>query len=111
MLEAKAASGTLTKAEAKTLKVIDKKVTKWEKKNARKATKGKAQNAGKSWVAALLLVIFLGVLGIHRFYLGYTWQGIVQLLTLGGFGIWALIDLIRIATQDLQPAEGEYYDI
>ena len=111
VLEAKAASGTLTKAEAKTLKVIDKKVTKWEKKNARKAAKGKAQNAGKSWVAALLLVIFLGVLGIHRFYLGYTWQGIVQLLTLGGFGIWALIDLIRIATQDLQPAEGEYYDI
>lgn len=62
----------------------------------------------KSQVTALLLVIFLGLLGVHRFYLGYTWQGVVQLLTLGGFGIWALIDLIRIITGDLQPKNGTY---
>lgn len=62
----------------------------------------------KSQVTALLLVIFLGWLGVHRFYLGYTWQGVVQLLTLGGFGIWALIDLIRIITGDLQPKNGPY---
>ncbi|MDI6833142.1 MAG: NINE protein [Bacteroidales bacterium] len=66
--------------------------------------------AGKSWLAALLLCIFLGALGIHRFYLGYTWQGIVQLFTAGGFGIWALIDLIRIITRDLQPKNGSYTD-
>lgn len=64
--------------------------------------------SGKSQVAALLLVLFLGGLGIHRFYLGYTWQGVVQLLTLGGLGIWALIDLIRIITGDLQPKNGSY---
>jgi len=58
----------------------------------------------------LLLCIFLGALGIHRFYLGYTWQGIVQLLTGGGLGIWALIDLIRIITRDLQPKNGRYTD-
>ncbi|WP_461486534.1 TM2 domain-containing protein, partial [Pedobacter sp.] len=57
---------------------------------------------------ALLLVILVGGLGIHRFYLGYTWQGVVQLLTLGGCGIWALIDLIRIITGDLQPKDGSY---
>jgi hypothetical protein len=62
----------------------------------------------KSQVVALILCIFLGGLGIHRFYLGYTWQGIVQLLTAGGCGIWALIDLIRIITGDLQPKDGSY---
>lgn len=63
---------------------------------------------GKSQLIALLLVILVGALGIHRFYLGYTWQGVVQLLTLGGCGIWALIDLIRIITGDLQPKDGSY---
>jgi TM2 domain-containing membrane protein YozV len=63
---------------------------------------------GKSQVIALILCICLGGLGIHRFYLGYTWQGIVQLLTGGGCGIWAIIDLIRIITGDLKPKDGEY---
>jgi TM2 domain-containing membrane protein YozV len=65
-------------------------------------------DSGKSQVTALILVALIGGLGIHRFYLGYTWQGIVQLLTLGGCGIWALIDLIRIITGDLQPKNGSY---
>lgn len=63
---------------------------------------------GKSQVIALILVALLGGLGIHRFYLGYTWQGVVQLLTLGGCGVWALIDLVRIITGDLQPKDGTY---
>jgi TM2 domain-containing membrane protein YozV len=67
-----------------------------------------AAGSGKSQVIALILVLLVGGLGIHRFYLGYTWQGIVQLLTLGGCGIWALIDLIRIITGDLKPKDGEY---
>ena len=62
----------------------------------------------KSQLTALLLCIFLGGLGIHRFYLGYTWQGVVQLLTGGGCGIWALIDLVRIIIGDLKPKGGEY---
>lgn len=64
--------------------------------------------AGKSQLIALLLAGFVGALGIHRFYLGYTWQGVVQLLTLGACGIWSLIDLIRIITGDLQPKNGSY---
>ena len=62
----------------------------------------------KSQLIALILVALVGGLGIHRFYLGYTWQGIVQLLTLGGCGIWSLIDLIRIITGSLQPKDGSY---
>lgn len=67
-----------------------------------------AAGGGKSQLVALILVIFVGGLGIHRFYLGYTSIGIIQLLTLGGCGIWALIDLVRIATGDLKPKDGDY---
>ena len=65
-------------------------------------------SSGKSQVTALILALLIGGLGIHRFYLGYTWQGIVQLLTFGGCGIWSLIDLIRIITGDLKPKVGSY---
>jgi len=109
-LQSKASQSELNKAEARVLKIVDKKVGKWEARNAKRMAKGKKPVAGKSWMTALLLVIFVGVLGIHRFYLGYTWQGVVQLLTLGGFGIWSLIDLIRIITRDLQPNGGSYID-
>lgn len=64
--------------------------------------------SGKSQLTALLLAIFVGSIGIHRFYLGYTWQGVVQLLTFGACGIWSLIDLIRIITGDLKPKNGGY---
>ncbi|MBL0083830.1 MAG: TM2 domain-containing protein [Saprospiraceae bacterium] len=67
-----------------------------------------AAGGGKSQLIALILVILVGGLGIHRFYLGYTTIGIIQLLTAGGCGIWALIDLIRIITGDLKPKDGEY---
>jgi TM2 domain-containing membrane protein YozV len=67
-----------------------------------------AAKGGKSQVIALILCLAVGGIGIHRFYLGYTWQGIVQLLTLGGCGVWSLIDLIRIITGDLQPKDGKY---
>jgi TM2 domain-containing membrane protein YozV len=63
---------------------------------------------GKSQVIALVLCALVGGVGIHRFYLGYTWQGVVQLLTAGGCGVWTLIDLIRIITGDLQPKNGGY---
>jgi TM2 domain-containing membrane protein YozV len=67
-----------------------------------------AAAGNKSQIIALVLVLLVGGIGIHRFYLGYMWQGVVQLLTLGGCGVWALIDLVRIITGDLQPKDGKY---
>lgn len=52
----------------------------------------------KSKMTALFLCIFLGGLGIHRFYVGKIGTGILYLLTLGLFGIGWFIDLILIAT-------------
>lgn len=64
---------------------------------------------GKSQIVAAILAFVVGVLGVHRFYLGYTGIGIAQLLTLGGCGIWSLIDLIRIIIGDLKPKDGSDY--
>lgn len=57
---------------------------------------------------ALILAAVLGTLGVHRFYLGYYWQGAVQLVTAGGLGVWWIIDVIRIATGDLKPKGRDY---
>jgi hypothetical protein len=61
---------------------------------------------GKDWLTVLLLSIFLGSLGVDRFYLGYTGLGILKLLTLGGCGIWSLIDIIMIATNKMKDSNG-----
>ena len=60
----------------------------------------------KEFLTALLLSIFLGGLGVDRFYLGYTGLGVAKLLTLGGCGIWSIIDIIMIATGKLGDSEG-----
>lgn len=61
---------------------------------------------GKEWLTTLLLAIFLGNLGVDRFYTGHTGLGIVKLLTLGGCGIWAVIDIIMIATGSYKDSNG-----
>jgi hypothetical protein len=60
----------------------------------------------KDWLAALLLSIFLGQIGVDRFYLGYIGLGVLKLLTAGGCGIWWLVDVILIATDGLKDAKG-----
>ena len=60
----------------------------------------------KDWLTALLLSLFLGTIGVDRFYLGYTGLGVLKLLTCGGFGIWALIDILMIATNKTTAKDG-----
>src|SRR5699024_5957601 len=55
-----------------------------------------AQQPPKDFVVAWLLALFLGVLGVDRFYRGFIGLGILKLLTCGGAGVWALIDLLII---------------
>lgn len=73
------------------------------------ATGGAGQSAEmstKGFVPALLLALFLGVLGIHRFYVGKIGTGILMLLTLGGLGIWQIIDIILIAVGSFTDKNG-----
>jgi TM2 domain-containing membrane protein YozV len=99
----KATGEKLSLKEKIAMKVFGKKI-----KNISKTTDANAPKGDKSQTIAFVLCWLLGGLGIHRFYLGYTWQGVVQLLTLGGCGIWVLIDWIRIAIGDLKPKGGSY---
>ena len=61
----------------------------------------------KSWLATLLLCFFLGGLGVHRFYVGKIGTGILQIVTIGGLGIWVLVDFIMIAIGKFSDKQGQ----
>ena len=60
----------------------------------------------KSWVATLLLCFFLGTLGVHRFYVGKVGSGLLMLFTLGGLGVWTLIDFIIVLCGGFRDGRG-----
>ncbi|MFD0763144.1 TM2 domain-containing protein [Lutibacter aestuarii] len=68
-----------------------------------------AAGSEKSQGIALLLGIFLGGLAGHKWYLGNPWYiNVLFIITLGGLGIWWIIDMIRIITGDYKPHNGSY---
>jgi TM2 domain-containing membrane protein YozV len=62
----------------------------------------------KSRLAALLLCFFLGVFGVHRFYVGKIGTGVAMIFTLGGLGIWVLIDFIMIIVGGFTDIDGKF---
>jgi hypothetical protein len=64
----------------------------------------------KSKTATALLALFLGGLGVHRFYVGKVGTGILMLFTLGGLGLWVLIDFIIILCGNFTDSEGRKID-
>lgn len=67
---------------------------------------GQAQQSSKSFLVTWLLSLLLGVLGVDRFYLGKIGTGILKLVTFGGLGIWALIDLILVLANKTRDKQG-----
>ena len=62
-------------------------------------------NKKRLWAA--IFCFFFGVLGIHRFYAGKVSTGIIQLLTLGFFGVWAVIDFITILAGEFRDKDEQ----
>lgn len=64
------------------------------------------ENSEKNKLVALLLCLFFGFLGVHRFYVGKIGTGILQFVTIGMFGIWTLVDLILILFGEFRDIDG-----
>ena len=59
------------------------------------------------WLALFLLTFFVGVLGVHRFYVGKIGTGALMLITLGGLGVWFLVDLLLVVTGQFTNKDGQ----
>jgi len=64
--------------------------------------------SAKSRLAAAPLCFFLGAFGVHRFYVGKVGTGVLMIVTLGGLGIWALVDFIMILVGAFKDKQERY---
>jgi len=74
--------------------------------NTMQSIRGDIPDGRFDWLTTLLLCFFLGFLGVHSFYTKKTTIGVIQLLTLGGCGIWALVDFIMILVDSYRDGYG-----
>lgn len=65
------------------------------------------ERSEKSYFITLMLCLFLGPLGLHRFYVGKNISGLIQLLTFGGLGIWASWDFFVIVFNKFTDKDGK----
>ena len=66
-----------------------------------------AKTSSIDWLALFLLTFFVGVLGVHRFYVGKIGTGVLMLITLGGLGVWFLVDLLLVVTGQFTNKDGQ----
>ena len=71
------------------------------------STEGSNVSPDNKWLVALLLCFFVGFLGVHRFYVGKIGTGVLMLITLGGLGVWFLVDLILVVTGQFTNKDGQ----
>ncbi|MDE0557759.1 MAG: TM2 domain-containing protein [Candidatus Poseidoniaceae archaeon] len=64
------------------------------------------KTSDKDWIITLVLAIVVGTIGIDRFYTGSILLGVLKLLTVGGLGIWWIIDLILLVTGNYKDGDG-----
>mgnify|MGYP000927571088 FL=1 len=67
---------------------------------------GSGSESNSNWLTTLIVTLFLGGLGVHRFMNGKIGTGILMLVTAGGCGIWWLIDLIMVITEKFTDSNG-----
>ena len=67
-----------------------------------------SSDVSEKWLTCLLLCIFLGGFGAHRFYTGKIGTAILMIITGGGCGVWYIIDLIMIISGKFTDADGNF---
>lgn len=73
-----------------------------------KSRRGDPSVSQSSRGIALLLAVPLGWCGAHRFYVGRVGTGLLMLFTLGGLGVWWLVDIVIVATGQLRDMDGKW---